>query len=146
MFNIRTTKPEDYNFILSSWLQSYAKSLHHTPNSIVYDNHRPLIETCLKDPRVETLVATSDDSDQILGYLCHQGTRMHYIYVKHVFRRMGVAKAIVAAAKNPHTVTHWNTRLDHWNLDYTYDPYCFRSLYEQASQRAKGNEDGIESF
>ena len=107
MLDILTEK--DVSFIFNSWLKSFRKSpLTHNVNSTIYfTEHHKTIEKLLKTN--ETLVACNEhDPSQIFGYICagrYQGVFVvHYIYVKHPYRGLGLAKGLFQSFKHDPSV------------------------------------------
>lgn len=82
--------------------------------------------------RSQVVVACNpEEPGQIFGWICFErsglGTVIHYVYTKHVFRRMGVATALFSAANpsgGPVTVTSTGRLFEDLRAKYslTYDP------------------------
>jgi len=115
-FQFRSIKPSDFNFILNSWLRSYrnSKFTKHLSNEKYYQSQSELIIHLLGNSTV--LVAASiDDPDRIYGYALGNmapdatGYWLQYAYVKHLYRRLGIATQLVSqlAPRMPIFVTHW---------------------------------------
>lgn len=98
---IRPISQVDVPFVIASWLKSYkgaffAKDIH--PKTYFAGQHRvvsSLLQTCT------TWVACAEsDPTEIYGFICgeYQGQAfvLHYIYVKHTFRNLGIAKQLLA--------------------------------------------------
>jgi GNAT superfamily N-acetyltransferase len=97
---LRRARKADIPFITSSWLKSFrdAPFMGSCPNDIYFFDQHRVIESLL--PRCITLVAVNeDDSDQILGWcaaeLIDTALVVHYMYVKHPFRKLGIAKRML---------------------------------------------------
>lgn len=99
---LRPADQEDVGFIFNSWLKSYRQSPATTgiPSQIYFGEQHKLVERLLKDSTV--VVACSDeDETQLYGYIC--ATRVegilcvHYIYIKHTFRSLGIGKMLLNA-------------------------------------------------
>lgn len=101
-FAVRPARRSDAAFVASSWLRSYrdAPAVVAVPSrTYFYWQHR-VVEALLA--RSAVLVACSpDDPDTIVGWACAEAMEgalvLHYVYVKHDFRRYGVARALVRA-------------------------------------------------
>jgi GNAT superfamily N-acetyltransferase len=97
----RESKPEDRAFIYSSWLRSYRDSefARSLSTDIYFHGHRQVLERILD--RATTIVACDpEDPDHIYGWLCHEmgyPPILHYVYVKHPYRGMGLGKQLFAA-------------------------------------------------
>lgn len=104
---LRPANAEDVSFIFSSWLRSFRGSLFASSimNEIYFSEHHKTIEKILK--HYEVIVAcNTEDPSQIYGFICAGYTdnilTIHYIYVKHPFRRMGIAKAMLESYEYNH--------------------------------------------
>jgi len=124
---IRPAERGDMNFVYSSWLSAVATSeKRRTPKNLVYKHHRPIMERALEESRV-VVACMEDCHDQILGWLCHDGDIVHYLYIKQSFRGFGLATLLIneVGIPTPITVTHWTWRL--WDISKThslvYNPY-----------------------
>jgi len=97
---LRPAHKEDVNFIFNAWLKSFRNSDFATPmaNEIYFSNHHKTIEKILKYYSV-IIACNKDDPNQIYGFLCAGYTdsvfTIHYAYVKHPFRKMGIAKELL---------------------------------------------------
>jgi len=99
---LRPANEEDIPFIFSAWLKSFRTSLfaRNLTNSVYFTEHHKVIEKIVKNAHV--IVACNDaDPSQIYGWICAQEVDgifcLHYIYVKHPFRKMGLAKMLINA-------------------------------------------------
>jgi GNAT superfamily N-acetyltransferase len=96
---LRPARASDSNFICSSWLKSYEMSPYarFMVPKLFYAFHKPILESILQKSLV-VVAHSSDDSDQILGYIVYSPTDshlyVHYCYVKQVYRNMGIASAL----------------------------------------------------
>lgn len=104
--SIRHANDTDIPFIFSSWLKSFRDSgllVRAIPHTIYFTNHHKLLQKLIK--RSTVYVACSPtDSSQIYGYIVAEyieGTFvLHFIYVKHSFRKLGVGKALFNSFKH----------------------------------------------
>lgn len=95
---IRAALPSDHNFILATWLKSYRELGTNYPvpeREIYFKEHQEKIKEALKNGKC--LIASTDDLDQICGFICYTDDVVHYIFVKVVFRRFGIANALLDA-------------------------------------------------
>lgn len=97
---LRPANQEDVPFIFNSWLKSYRNSLfaRNITNTTYFTEHHKLIQRIVKKNQV--IVACNDqDPSQVYGYICAGHIDgifvLHYIYVKHSFRNLGVGKALL---------------------------------------------------
>lgn len=102
---LRPAIQEDVPFIFNAWLRSYRTSdfARNIDSKIYYSEQHNLIERLLQ--KSETLVIVSEtDSTQIYGFICSTKTdgilTIHYLYVKHSFRKLGLARSLLQVAKH----------------------------------------------
>lgn len=98
----RTANEQDVNFIFNSWLKSYQSSVSAKLLSptIYFQFHHKVIEQLLQ--RCAVVVACQQqDPTQVYGYLVYEVVDdvpvIHYAYVKHAFRQMGIYSLLLAA-------------------------------------------------
>lgn len=99
---LRSKRDDDRGFIYKNWLRSYRDSEGWVSNTVYYWHQHRIIDRLWNDPGVVWLVAVSQaDPTHIYGFLCGEQTDagfvVHYVYVRQVFRRKGVATALVCA-------------------------------------------------
>lgn len=91
---IRKPTEADLNFLYNSWLKSLRQSLSTVDNTIFYGNHKKLIEELVTKCRV-VISCNPEDITQIFGYIVFEIIEdisiLHYVYVKHPFRKLGIA-------------------------------------------------------
>lgn len=113
---IREATSEDMNFVFSSWLKSYKPSFFSkmVEPTIYFENHHKILEKIFKTAKIK-IACAKDDISQIYGYVCSdivQGVKViHYVYVKHTFRKLGIAKALVKDAGHDSKVVSCTTHL-----------------------------------
>ena len=102
---LRNANSEDVSFVFNSWLKSYRNALacKNVPNEIYFNEHHKLIERLVKDNKV--VVACSEtDANELYGYIVAGQSEgifvLHYIYVKHSFRNMGIGLLINGEVKD----------------------------------------------
>ena len=123
---IRDYRPEDLNFILATWLNSYYESMcdFRPRKNSFYKHHEELIKLKLPQCTVKVM-CNSEDPDQVMGYIVTEGEVLHYLYVKSLFRGYGFAKALLE--QNPTTASsHITKQLWHVIKEPNYNPYLFR--------------------
>lgn len=128
--NIRPMLDTDLNFVLSTWLKSYyeeqkrngSKGVIYPKDDVFFQGHQAKIKEILKTAECSIATAPDDDS-QILGWACFEKGIVHYIYVKQVFRKLGVAKRLMPAQVNSYS--HHTRYSRYLNNGLTYDPYTF---------------------
>lgn len=99
---VRTMRKEsaDLNFIYSSWLKSYLSSKDNVEKRDYFKTETAKIDDVLSREGAKVLMAVSvDDENLIFGYVVAEilpkVNYLHYIYVKQVFRELGIARALV---------------------------------------------------
>lgn len=135
--NIRPLRDSDYNFVLSTWLRSYYEALKYyssgsvrvpfPKDDVFFQGHQAKIKALMALPGVECLVCVApDDENQIVGWAVFDRDCLHYVYAKHVFRRLGIGNKIREAITAPITTYSHHTKFSkHVNKGLTYNPYAF---------------------
>ena len=105
---IRPAVEADIPFIFSTWLRSYRDSIFamNISTTVYYAEHHKIVEKLLKGS--EVLVAcANDDISELYGYICTENIDgvfvLHYVYVKHSFRHLGIGKQLLAAVNHDST-------------------------------------------
>lgn len=99
---IRPAIEDDIPFIFSTWLKSFRDSFfaQNISTTIYYAEHHKVVERLLKSCSV--YVACDDnDLSQLYGYICAEEIDgifvLHYVYVKHSFRWLGIGRQLLNA-------------------------------------------------
>jgi len=133
IYQIRVAQESDANFIFNSWMESYRKSFFakFIPKFIFSTNHHELIKSTIQRSRVLCAVCI-DDPNQIYGWVCVEPGEtecLHYIYVKHTYRDLGIAKKLLANAITSSDLTFSHLAEHglgkHLFSIAKYDPYRF---------------------
>lgn len=142
---LRPANQTDVPFIFNSWLKSYRDSAgaKTVSNTVYFAEHHKLIERIVKNNSVILAVNDSDPS-QIYGYICAGQTEgiftLHYLYVKHNFRNLGIGKVLLNAFEHDLATagiyTHHTKIADKIasKYNFVYHPYV---LYTLESNRIK---------
>ena len=119
--NLRPATAKDVSFIFNSWLKSYRSSnfARNIANEVFFAEHHKVIEELVKTEQV-TVACSTTDENELYGYIVAGYTQeiftLHYIYVKHSFRSMGVGTMLLNSFEhNPETAsvcTHWTRICD----------------------------------
>jgi GNAT superfamily N-acetyltransferase len=94
---LRQAKPEDLNFIYSTWLLGLYHGndwFNDIPKQIFFDNYKKVVEHRLMTSSV-TVACLGDDDDVVLGYCVHRENTLDWIFVKKAWRRLGIAKSLL---------------------------------------------------
>lgn len=93
----------DVPFIFNAWLRSFrsAPSVTTIHNHIYFAEHHKVLEKLLQSYNV-IIAADKEDPKHIYGFIVAGQFQedkdilvVHYLYVKHTFRRLGIAKAML---------------------------------------------------
>ena len=131
---LRPLTEEDYPFLYNSWLKSYRFSpfAERITNTIYFEDHHKLIEKIIDNSK--TLIACNpSDPSQLYGYIVageEEGVLVvHFVYVKHTFRNMGIGKTLLDAMghdkEKAGVYTHHTRMADKLAAKYNfvYHPY-----------------------
>ncbi len=131
---IRALIDSDLPFIFNSWLKAYrnAKAVAEVNQNIYFSEHHKLIERLLK--RGKTLVVGAvGDPATVYGYINYEEVQgvfvLHFAYVKHDFRTLGLFKELMKATQHDfsgagmftHKLKSAAILENKWNL--LYSPY-----------------------
>jgi len=141
---IRPMVDEDIPFIFNSWLKSYRFSHfgEKITNTIYFQDHHKVIERIIKNSK--TLIACDpEDSSQLYGYIVaavEEGILvLHFLYVKHTFRNLGIGKTLLDALGHDKSsaavYTHHTRMADKLAAKYNfvYHPYLMFDSKEVSS-------------
>jgi len=131
----REATQDDYNFIYSSWLKSYRNSIvtREMPNDIFFKEQQEVISSLLGDSTV-ILACDKNDTTNIIGYIVVAKVQglfvLHFLYVKHTYRRLGIANILMHVFKdnfkdNKCCFTHQTYTGNMMNVKYkfAYNPF-----------------------
>lgn len=131
---IRPANAEDVSFIFNSWLKSFRSSNHARGvcNTVYFAEQHKLIERLVKSSQV-IIACNPADPTQLYGYIC-AGSQdgifcLHYLYVKHSFRGLGIAKILINAFEHDFNAagifTHMTKPMEHLAVKFNlvYHPY-----------------------
>lgn len=137
----KEVRPTDLHYIFDSWLEDY-RSSHFTPikgkksasfvglmpSELYYKEQRPRIDKILKKSKV-LIVCNKEDTDQIFAYAVFRYvgdiTILSWLYVRPVYRKLGIAKKLIHEIGDIDVVTHM-TPARWWFLkkfNLIYNPY-----------------------
>ena len=97
---IRKAVPADVSFLFSSWLKSYRDSKfgESITTTIYYTEHHKVVERLLKTCEVY-VACNPKDQTELFGYICGERVEnilvIHYAYVKHTYRQLGLGKMLL---------------------------------------------------
>ena len=102
--SIRPATEADTRFVHSSWHTAYWKTSarKHLTRETYDAGQDRRIDRLLFESHV--LVAFFPEvPDEILGWACMRGDALHYVYVKAIYRRRGIATGLVAGRASCYT-------------------------------------------
>lgn len=137
--NLRPFRDEsDMNFVLSTWLRSYYDALKwyssgsirvpYPKDDVFFQGHQAKIKGLLLSPGTQCVICVApDDENQIIGWVVYDKDCLHYMYVKHVFRRLKIGAKLREEANQGtlKTYSHHTKFSKHINQGLIYDPYRF---------------------
>lgn len=123
---LRPGREGDLPLVYHSWLHTLreASPWDVLSRTVYFRGQHAVIENILARAGL-VVAALEDDPDQILGYAVAEPGVLHWVYVKSLFRRYGVARALLAELDLPSPVvythkTKWCARLF---KNGVYDPF-----------------------
>lgn len=138
---LRPATESDVNFIFKSWLRCYRHSFNTRgcENPVFFAQHHKLIEGLCKKASI-VIACNHDDISQIYGFICSEMVDnlpvIHFVYVKEMFRRMGVAALLAENAgfkrEAPVFYTHRTYSSEGLEKKFAmvYNPYLSYYAYE----------------
>ena len=131
---IRSLIDSDIPFIFNSWLKAYRNSpaACKVNQNIYFSEHHKLVERLLNEATTLVMSAAGDPAT-VYGYINFQEVQgvfvLHFAYVKHDFRTLGLFKELMKATKHDfsaagmytHQVRSNGILEEKWNL--LYSPY-----------------------
>ena len=99
---LRPIIEDDLPFLYNSWLKSYRLShfAEKVTNTIYFQDHHKLVERILQNSKVLMACNPSDPSQLYVSVVASSLDHIsvvHFLYVKHTFRNMGVGKTLLDA-------------------------------------------------
>jgi ribosomal protein S18 acetylase RimI-like enzyme len=150
---IRAVNQQDVPFIFNSWLKSFRETgylCNPVSNTIYFENHHKLIQKILQ--RATVYVACDEKyPDQIFGYIVAEKIEgvfvLHYVYIKHNFRKSGIAKSLLNSfdhdTVHASCCTHLTKAAEKLTPKYNmiYHPYIILVDYEPTLISGEGSSD-----
>lgn len=103
---LREVRKEDGTFIHNSWLESSWYRNKRVPNAKRLMSNR--IVKVMEHSKI--LVACDPEDDEIIyGYVLYEDDAVHWVYVKYLFRKQGLATLLLSAI--PQDALKWHTFL-----------------------------------
>lgn len=132
---IRPMEPADRDFIFATWLRCYQQESRYSrriSRDVFFREHHAILERLLGSSSV-LIAHLADSPGVIIGYLVSQEPNVaHFAYVKKPFRKMGIARLLLAASPIAdsleslivsHSTEDWESFLSQKLPGATFNPY-----------------------
>jgi len=129
---LREAEPQDIEYIVTSWTAAHGTVQRLAESSLYELRQKAAIRRRLAS--TTALIAHLEDTrDLILGWAVGsaEDLTLDYVFVKHAYRRTGIAKKLIGALlppKGPYRFTHPPAAFVKLNPDpnkWVYDAYAF---------------------
>lgn len=111
-YAFRPAEPSDRGYIIDTWLQTYRGSpfARKLPDFAYWSRfgHAGLVEH-LVDQGTILVCCLPEGGPWMYGWSCSIGETLHYVFIKHEFRKQGLAAALLEFGDKPSLVTHMTT-------------------------------------
>jgi hypothetical protein len=135
LITIRNYIPEfDKNFIFSTWKKSIYfgnKYLRDIPEDHFFEKFELLIKSILDKPEMTIKVAClKEDISVILGYSVYESELFHFIFIKLMWRGLGISKLLLPESIQAVTqMNHCGETLKQKHFpDASYAPFIIGTL------------------
>lgn len=99
LVGFREYMPSDKAFILATWLRAlrFGNSWYNLIDAKVYYAvyHAVLENLLAKSTTTIRVACLKDDPEVILGFSVYESPRLHWVYIKQAWRKLGIARALV---------------------------------------------------
>lgn len=106
---LRAAEPGDRSYVLDTWLSSYRRSpwAEQLPEWAYWSKygHVGLVEELAYQSLV-TVACLPETPSWIYGWCCSGPGVLHYVFVRHEFRKQGFGRLLWEAAGCPARITH----------------------------------------
>jgi hypothetical protein len=102
----RAESPSDIHFIVNSWTRSLWKHQQHVKDFPIL--HQRRITAILENAKV-MLACDSTDPSVIFGYVVWEPDVLHWVYVKHAFRKLSLCRSMLSQIDQSATKQHSHT-------------------------------------
>lgn len=106
-FVLRPYRSTDAAFVYSSWLHAYRPSAPVLVKETYYREQHRLISALIAAPEESRTVATApDDDSHLFGFCFGARARLDYVFVKPMYRHLGICRALLTALGPVAAYTH----------------------------------------
>ncbi len=134
--SIRVATEDDLNFVRASWFESFRQG-GYAPQ-VAFPTYRSgqndIIERCLKASWTHVAYSTAVP-DEVCSWVCFEDSKLHYVYTKLVYRRHGIALALIQSVGEKLSEHSHDTRVGRSfaaKVGTKFNPYV---LYNPRSNR-----------
>lgn len=105
IFVIRNVRIEDLSFIFDTWLNGlyFGNETFKCMRENIFKQHYQKVLEKLIPNTVIKVCALKDDIDTIIGYVAYRQTQLDWVFVKPMWRRLGVAKLLMPKQIKTHS-------------------------------------------
>lgn len=132
--------PSEQNFVRKAWLRtSRASWLRDIPKPVHYELHGRIIARLMAESTV--LVAETSQPGELAGFVCFDEAALHFVYVKDLYRRVGVGRQLLAAC-TARFATYWTYSARDCQLfrKYQFNPYLIEGAKHEIPSAVRGTE------
>lgn len=139
--SFRPQVESDLNFILSSYAESFRRSPYSgvLPDKAYYDAARDHFSQIMKRENAQTLLCVAEGEappNDLFAWVVWEPGVLHYVYVKHLFRGMGVARDLLRrTGLDPTKATCTYTHRTKFSGDYLREHETQRWKYDPKAAR-----------
>lgn len=135
---LRPADLSDHSYILGSWKHTFQKQPinHCLDPSAYWSMVNKRCEELLSRSKA-MVVVSKDNTDFIIGWTVWECDFLHYVVVKSMYRRLGLASMMLreTGLMTPCSVTHWTSDAE------LIDPEHKRFLYHPSKMRRKARHE-----
>lgn len=120
---LRPGRPGDRGYIVDTWLKSYQSSpfAKRLPPDVYWSRfgHVGLVEDLIARCFF-TVACLPDDEDYLYAWYCFDELpTLHYMFVRHDYRRLGFARVLLARFADQYTVEGTPLKITHVTPDFS---------------------------
>lgn len=113
----------DRGYVISTWITSHRDG-SPIPRHLHAAHHDKVVEIILSRPTVKLRMACSVEHPTTLcGWVCVEDRHVHYAYVPHTMRGVGIARALIRNALGGYPQNIDVTSFVRRHPRYKYNPY-----------------------
>ena len=95
-FVIRPARPDDMAMVHAYWIDSHRDQVLDIPRNWYRPLYRKILQRLLYSFPVKIdVVCLGRIPDQVLAFVAHEDGYLHYVFCKKIYRRHGIAKALL---------------------------------------------------